>query len=65
MQTLPPCDIEALRTIEAHAPHMLTPHDRHCLRMHRAAPAVRRGAVAIVLACAAALAGLPFAFGGR
>jgi hypothetical protein len=62
-EILPPCDIEALLTIEAVAPHLLTPHDRHCIRAYRAAPAVRRGVPVMVLLIAAALAALPIIFG--
>lgn len=60
---LPPCDIQTLQAIESYAPHMLTPADRYALRMHRAAPVVRRGVPLTVLAIAAALAALPFLLG--
>ncbi len=60
MKTLPPCDIETLRQIEAYAPHVLTPHDRHCLRMHNAAPAVRIATPWLVVLCGTALALLPW-----
>ncbi len=61
---LPPCDIETLLKIEAHAPHLLTPHDRHCLRMHRAAPVVKHATLWLPLLIVVALAFLPFAFLG-
>ena len=54
-RTLPPCDIAALMRIEAYAPHMLTAHDRHCLRLHKAAPAVSRATILAPLVCALAL----------
>lgn len=54
-QHLSPCDITALMQIETYAPHLLTPHDRHCLRMHKAAPAVHWGIPAALAAVIVAL----------
>lgn len=53
---LPPCDIEALLTIEAVAPHLLTAHDRHCLRAWKAAPVVQRTSYLGYAVCALGLA---------
>lgn len=58
----PQCDIETLEKLEAYAPHWLTPADRHALRLHRAAPAIRSSVPVIVLAIGLALVVLPFAF---
>ena len=59
----PQCDVETLEKLEAYAPHWLTPADRYALRLHRAAPAVRRSVPAIVLAIGLALVVLPFLLG--
>ena len=53
------CDIETIERIAAYAPHMLTAEDRRALRMHQAAPKVRRVSLGAALACCAALAALP------
>lgn len=58
MTRLPPCDFETLKRIETYAPHMLTPQDRRCLRLHRAAPAVRAGVPLSLVATALALVAL-------
>ena len=55
-QTLPPCDIDALIGIERYAPHLLTPQDRHALRMHRAAMATTSRTLVILAVLALALA---------
>ena len=62
MTTLPLCDLDTLLAIESRAPHLLTAHDRHCLRAHRAAPVVRSAVPTLVLACGVALALLPWGF---
>lgn len=49
-------DIETLLKLEAHAPHMLTPEDRHHLRLYRAAPVVQRTSYLGYACCALALA---------
>jgi hypothetical protein len=50
MKRLPACDIDALVRLEGYAPHLLTPQDRHALRLHRAAMATT-SRVPAVLAC--------------
>ena len=52
MKRLPACDIDALIRLEGYAPHLLTPQDRHALRLHRAAMATT-SRIPLVLACVA------------